>query len=37
MIVHRPAVNYIAERVLVEQKKGWVLWVTVKCWFCLLQ
>jgi len=36
MKLHRPAAN-IAELKFVEQKKLWVLWVTVKCWLCLLQ
>jgi len=37
MKVHRLASNNITLFVLVEQQNGWVLWVTMKCWLCLLQ
>jgi len=36
MQVLRFAANNITDYVLVQQQKGWVLWVIVKCWLCSL-
>ena len=34
--VHRLAANNKPECCLVEQQKGWVIWVSVKCWIYLV-
>jgi len=33
---HTLAANIVKEREILTQQKGSVLWVTVKCWLCLL-
>ena len=33
----RFSANNIAECVLLDQERAWVLWVTVKCWLRLIE